>query len=277
MSIFKDTFVDVHTHATEPTEGIVALGNYRLGVDTAPPLIPFAAGIHPWDAVAYAVNPTLAREEKSAAVVLRAAEAEPTAEVLLAGVDERSKGVLPSAEVLLAEVDALEELQKIDCKAIGEIGLDYSPAQLHSKKGLGGGREVKAQQRRLLAKQLAIAQQRRLPVVVHCVKAYDDVLEQLANFQDIPAVIFHGFIGSADLAVRLVKRGYFLSFGYGALRSPKTLRALRVVPKEQILLESDTVTYRPIELLYDGIGAVLDMSKEELKELIYNNYQRIFK
>ena len=79
--------------------------------------------------------------------------------------------------------------------AIGEIGLDYA---------CGVERDV---QERVLREQLAVAEQRRLPVVLHCVRAFEPMMKILSEYE-LRAVIFHGFIGSVQQAERAVARGY---------------------------------------------------------------------
>lgn len=174
-----------------------------------------------------------------------------------------SAGIHPwDAETEGAEV-LLQQLQGIECVAIGEIGLDWACSV------------DKERQRWLFEQQLSLAQERNLPIVLHCVKAYNEVEKILQNYH-LKAVIFHGFIGSATQALALTRHGYYLSFGFGALRSPKTLKALGVIERKRVLLESDTTTTYPIELLYEGISTLLGTTSEVLKQEIYDNYKRIF-
>ena len=156
----------------------------------------------------------------------------------------------------------LKQLQLADCKAIGEIGLDRictTPFEV---------------QQGYFERQLQIATERQLPVVIHCVKAYNEVLQILSSHR-LVGVVFHGFIGSAQLLQQIAAKGYYISFGVGALRSPKTIEALRLCPLERMFLESDE-SPTPIESLYAEVASIRGVDIEELKEQIYNNYKRIF-
>lgn len=157
----------------------------------------------------------------------------------------------------------LADLHTAGCAAIGEIGLDKAC-------GVDLARQLE-----VFEQQVVIASNRNLPIVIHCVKALQDVVDILAHYST-PFVIFHGFIGSIQQAEQLWERGYHLSFGFGALKSPKTVNVLRHCPEELLFLESDTAK-EPISLLYEEVAIARGVSVEELRESIYNNYNRIFK
>ncbi len=146
-------------------------------------------------------------------------------------------------------------------KAVGEIGLDFA-AEV----------DREAQQAVFIA-QLKIAKKHRKAVVLHCVKAFEPTMQLLSTFP-LSAVIFHGFIGSAKQMNQAVERGYYISYGARTFSSPKTLIALRETPLENLLLETDTAPVA-IEEIYAKISAHRMESVEELREAIYNNYQRI--
>ena len=149
-----------------------------------------------------------------------------------------------------------------DTQAIGEIGLDYAC-------------KVDRQlQEECFKQQLSIAQRLKLPVVIHCVKAFEQTLKILQSYT-LRGVIFHGFIGSKELAAEVVKRGYFLSFGERTFRSPKTIEALRNTPLETLFLETD-VSDVPIEDIYAMTAKVKGVDIDTLINLITNNYNRLF-
>lgn len=157
----------------------------------------------------------------------------------------------------------LDQLRTINCVAIGEIGLDRAckcswKAQLE-----------------LLEAQLRIAENRGLPIILHCVRAQAEILSLLSHFSTIPAVIFHGFIGSPEQLQELVSRGYHISFGFSALKSPKTIRTIGICPADNLLLESDASS-EDIATLYSAIAEIRGISIEQLSEQISSNYKRIF-
>ena len=161
-----------------------------------------------------------------------------------------------------AEKAELQEQMFSGAEAIGEIGLDYACDVDRSK------------QEELFRAQLAIAEMMQLPVVLHCVRAFAPTLEILKNYH-LKAVIFHGFIGSKEQAAEAVKQGYFLSFGEGVKRSPKTAIALQSIPLENLFLETDE-SRLPIEEIYSIAAEIRGEDMETIINAITNNYNRLF-
>lgn len=175
-------------------------------------------------------------------------------------VELKAAGVHPwSAEE--ADPDHLPALG-IGIQAIGEIGLDYARPVDRSR------------QEKLFRAQLVRAEELRLPVVLHCVRAFEPTMRILEGFT-LPAVIFHGFIGSSQQAARATAQGYYLSFGRRSLASPKTREALRSTPPDRIFLETDDED-ADIECIYAHAAEVLETSVENLMIATYENYKRIF-
>lgn len=176
------------------------------------------------------------------------------------GIELRTAGVHPW-DAGREAVDALLPLPE-GVQAIGETGLDALR-----------GPDLETQTVVFRA-QLALARRTGLPVVLHCVRAFGEVMRELASCPP-SAAIFHGFIGSAQQACEAVARGYYLSFGERTFGSPRTLDALRSVPASQLFLETDDSPV-PIETVYEKAAAVRDTSVETLLKDIYTNYERIF-
>jgi len=147
-------------------------------------------------------------------------------------------------------------------QAIGEIGLD---------RCCGVGME---RQTALLREQLELARACGLPVVLHCVRAFEPLMDELAACEP-RAVIFHGFIGSLRQARRAWERGYCLSFGERTFASPRTEEALRAAPPDRLFFETDT-SATPIETIYARAAALRGETIEELKQATRINYERIF-
>jgi TatD DNase family protein len=150
-----------------------------------------------------------------------------------------------------------------DAIAVGECGFDFA----------GGRSELKAQQG-LFELQLEYAHSQGLPMLIHCVKGYNELLEMTRDYQKVQFVV-HGFNGSAQLAEQLLKRNFNLSFGAMIIRSEKLQNLLRWLPIENILMETDDSSVG-IREVYECVGRVKSIEIESLKELIYNNFKRIF-
>lgn len=176
------------------------------------------------------------------------------------GIELRTAGIHPwdaGKKDVASIVAALEGVQ-----AVGEIGLDFLR---------GPAREA---QLAAFRAQLSMARERGLPVVLHCVKAFEEVMRCLAACEP-RAVIFHGFIGSPEQARQALAKGYYLSFGERTFRSTKTLEALRRTPLRQLFLETDE-SPTPICTVYARTAEALGTGVEDLQRATTENYERIF-
>ena len=162
---------------------------------------------------------------------------------------------------LEADISEVElAVAKVD--AIGEIGLDFA---------CDVPKEV---QMALFGAQLAIAERHKKAVVLHCVRAFEEVIKIISEYR-LQAVIFHGFIGSVEQAQRAVRQGYYLSFSERTFRSPKTIEAMRSTPLSSLFVETDDSS-TPIEEIYARIAELRGISIAELLHATEENFKRIF-
>ncbi len=166
-------------------------------------------------------------------------------------------------------------------RAIGEIGLDYhydfSPKDV---------------QRAVFRGQVALAQARGLPVAIHTRDADADTLQVIgeAQAQGPLAGVFHCFTGDAAVAERAVATGFYLSFS-GILTFPRAVElreAVRVVPLDRLLLETDAPYLAPVPhrgkrnepafvaLTAAAVAAERGLAVDELVALVATNYDRLF-
>jgi TatD DNase family protein len=121
-------------------------------------------------------------------------------------------------------------LSSHEANAIGEIGLDFHQ-----------GKQVRpdiARQLDAFEQQLTIAREFNLPVIIHSVKAHNDVIRLLKQY-DIQKGVVHAFTGSRELAKSYVEQGFHLGVGPIILKSAKTLNALNSIPLDCLMLETD--------------------------------------
>lgn len=147
-------------------------------------------------------------------------------------------------------------------QALGETGLDFACST---------DREAQTE---LLRAHLRLARERGLAVVLHCVRAFEPLMNELKACPP-PAAIFHGFIGSPEQARQALAKGYCLSFGERTFASPKTLAALRGTPLSQLFLETDDSPV-PIAEIYARAAEAKGVPEEVLQRAILDNYKRIF-
>lgn len=152
------------------------------------------------------------------------------------------------------------KIAKID--AVGEIGLDFACSTPHEA------------QISTFRSQLALAEKHNKVVVLHCVRAFEKTMKILSEFR-LRAVIFHGFIGSAEQAQRAVAQGFYLSFGERTFRSPKTIEALRSTPLSHLFVETDESDIS-IEDIYEKIALLREVSTIELMQVVNTNFEQIF-
>ncbi len=174
-------------------------------------------------------------------------------EIATAGVHpwDAGHGDIAATEAAIGHIDA-----------IGEIGLDYAC------------KVERTAQQRIFEAQLELAERNGLPVILHCVRAFEPVMKTLAEYR-LPAVIFHGFIGSREQMRQAVGAGYYLSFGERTFASPKTIEAMREIPKGRMFLETDD-SPTGIAEIYRRSAEILGTDIETLKRTITENYNGIF-
>jgi TatD DNase family protein len=121
--------------------------------------------------------------------------------------------------------------------AVGECGLDYHYD--HSPRDV---------QRQAFAAQVALAHERRLPLVIHTREAWDDTFDVLASEGVPDHTIFHCFTGGPDEARRGLDAGAFLSFsGIVTFPSADDIRAAAALcPADRILVETDSPYLAPV-------------------------------
>ena len=132
-----------------------------------------------------------------------------------------------------AEFEAIAALARHEkAVAIGEIGLDYYWEENPPRDF----------QREVLARQMALAEQLDLPVVIHDRDAHGDCMDMVRAFPNVRGE-FHCYSGSVEDAKVLLDRGWYLGFG-GSLtfkNARKAPEVVRYMPLDRLLLETDGV------------------------------------
>ena len=174
--------------------------------------------------------------------------------------------------------------------AIGEIGLDRWLKN----------RDEPAQESAFRT-QLAIARERRLPVTIHCLRAWGWLTDVLRQAGPLPAgFLLHAYSGPRELIPSLARAGAFFSFA-GNVLHPNRLRAraaLQEAPLDRLLIETDAPAlspprgYRPYTLtssdgdnwnepanlraILEGIADLRQITPDELAETVLHNATRLF-
>lgn len=161
--------------------------------------------------------------------------------------------------------------------ALGEIGLDYH-----------WDTPDRESQSTLFEAQLQLAQQVNLPVIIHSRDACADTMELLHKYN--PRGVVHCFSGSAETAKEVVNMGMYVGFT-GVVTFPnarKTLEAVRAVPMERLLLETDCPYMAPvpfrgkrttsdmIQYTAQAIAEQKGLSAQEVIDIARENTCRLF-
>lgn len=112
------------------------------------------------------------------------------------------------------------------------------------------------------------------PLIIHCVKAWDEVFATLTREKISVPVIFHGFSKSLELAQQITKQGYYLSFGK-ALENERMQELLKEIPHHQFFLETDDAD-TGIETIYNWAANALSIDLNALDLQIQKNAKAVF-
>ncbi len=155
----------------------------------------------------------------------------------------------------LKEMETLAQHKK--CVAIGEIGLDYywSP-------------EKSTEQKSAFEKQMILAKELDLPIIVHDREAHKDTLDILLKYK--PKGVLHSFSGSVEMAQEIIKIGMYI--GIGGVVTFKNAKKLpdvvKMLPEDKILLETDAPYLAPVP--YRGKvnnSAMINLTAEKIAEI----------
>lgn len=147
-----------------------------------------------------------------------------------------------------------QTLQQKQIVAVGEIGLDkVCDADFNMQK-------------ELFKTQLRMAACVQKPVIVHCVKAWEDFQSIIGQVDNLPPVIIHGFRGKPQLAQQLLMHGVYLSFG--TRFNEDTLVSL---PLGSFFIETDDED-ADIQMLYSQISDLRGVGLESLKTIIWEQW-----
>jgi TatD DNase family protein len=174
---------------------------------------------------------------------------------------------------------ALLSRQKV--VAVGEIGLDYH------------WDTPKEPQFPVFLRQLELAREARMPIVIHTRDAWRDTLEILRQHWATTGLtcVMHCFTGGVEQARECLDLGFYLSFGGVATypKSDEVREAARIVPSDRLLLETDCPYLAPVphrgkrnEPAYvvhsaRAIAEVRGVSLEQLAQETTANFERVFR
>ena len=134
-----------------------------------------------------------------------------------------------------------------------------------------------AEQQRVFEAQAFMSEEFQYPLIIHCVKAYNEILELRKRMKPVLPWILHGYNGSIELTKQLLEAGFLFSFGEILFReNAKAIESFRFLPLEKLFFETDE-SEEMVEKFYERGAALKDISLQTLKEAIWKNFNRIEK
>jgi TatD DNase family protein len=148
--------------------------------------------------------------------------------------------------------------------AIGEAGLDKTcdtPYPL---------------QRKYFVDQIELSEKLGKPMMIHCVKAWPELITIHKILKPKVPWIVHGFSSSIDVRDQLLAAGMYLSFGRAILNpESKTIKVLPDVPLDHLFLETDDSAVE-MEKIYQQASELKGISEDELIAAIKDNFRKCF-
>ena len=180
----------------------------------------------------------------------------------------------------------LEEIKKLakensKVRAIGEIGLDYYWEKDQKRREL---------QKKAFTEQIKIANELKLPIVIHTREAVMDTLEILKQNEVYKKGIFHCCPLNRELVKEGLKLGFYISFaGPVTFKNSKNAdEIINMVPNDKILIETDSPYLSPeplrgrrndprnVKYIAEKIAKVKELQIEDVAEFTYKNAKTIY-
>lgn len=170
--------------------------------------------------------------------------------------------------------------------AIGEIGLDYWNHPKTKKKQV----EFKEKQKKLFLEQINLAKELNLPIIFHCRKAHNDLLEILNTKYQMQNTnlrgIVHCFTGNWQQAEKYLEMGFYLGFN-GIIFKLDLDKIIKKAPLDRILVETDCPFLSPltdverneplfVKYIVEKIAKLKNMTLEEVAEKTSENAKKLF-
>lgn len=204
-----------------------------------------------------------------------------TARVFQADQDQPATLINPHREAFSSQAyERLALNQKV--VAVGECGLDWTIVKTKKDKEL---------QKKTLIKQISLADKLNLPLILHCREAYDalyELLSQVRFNRSSQRGVLHFFAGTSVQAREFIELGFYISFTGVVTFTHDYDQAVKAVPLERLLLETDSPYAAPTpfrgkrnEPLYvlhtlRQLARLKGVSENELAKITKANTVRLF-
>ena len=159
--------------------------------------------------------------------------------------------------------------------AIGEIGFDY----WYRPKTKVKLAEFKNYQKEVFLKQLELAKELNLPVILHCRVAHNDLIEtltpQIKNYK--LRGVLHCFTGTLEDAKKYIEMGFYIGFNGLIFKLNQWDEIIKKIPIEKILVETDCPYLTPKPMVGRNEPLYVKYTAERITELKNLNYDEVSK
>ncbi|HRO74765.1 MAG TPA: TatD family hydrolase [Crocinitomicaceae bacterium] len=157
----------------------------------------------------------------------------------------------------------LEKLiQQENCYAVGECGLDKLTQTAWDL------------QLTTFERQIELSEKYQKPLLIHCVKAVQEIVVLKRKHQPQQPWIFHGF-RKTNTVQQLLENGFFISIGTAILTDEKLQTSIVDIPLEKLFLETDDKAIS-IRAVYEKVAELRQLSITELASQLVENFNTVF-
>ena len=167
--------------------------------------------------------------------------------------EENKELLLESLETLSTQTNVL---------AIGECGLDKVCNTDWNLQVL------------VFEQQIQLANRIAKPLIIHCVRAYQEIFDILKNQKVAVPVLFHGFNKNKILAQSILKQDYYISLGTAILNGSQD-ELIKEIDLNKLFLETDNKSTNIVDI-YSYFCNVRNISLEKLQEQLVKNLENVF-
>ena len=169
-------------------------------------------------------------------------------------------------------VDSLEEqMSNLEqaCRnssviAIGECGFDVN------------SQATPAIQANLFLRHVLLSERHKKPLIIHCVKSFNELIRIRKQTSPTQAWILHGFNSNSETVKQCLRNNFYFSFGEQLFRpNSNAAIATQAIPLCRIFLETDE-SLMPISAIYQQYASVCNTPLQQVKERIWVNYGSCF-
>ncbi len=158
----------------------------------------------------------------------------------------------------------LEKLSKIvpnsNCFAVGECGLDRN---IDTDLSL---------QTQVFTQQIQLAESLQKPVIVHCVRAFPELIALKKKLKVSVPMLVHGFNNNLQICEQLISNGFYISLGSALLKSDSNAsKAIKKIPIKQLFLETDDKNHT-IETIFMAASEHLGLGISQLQALMLESF-----